>query len=103
MLLFVVTIALFVIPGCDLVKEASGGLRFCECTDNPLQAEHNCNVSKLNCNNNVREWCRAQKDKPENQCVDEGLRRCEESRTKCMEAIKPACPAGKMCKDCLCK
>lgn len=101
-LLCSVLTAALLFPACDLIKEASGGLEFCDCTERPFDVEHNCNVSKLQCNNNAREWCQVQKDTPEDECLAQRLMSCEARQKKCLEAIK-RCPAGKTCKDCQCK
>lgn len=79
-----------------------GGLVFESCDADPEDLEHKCNVAKLQCNKNADEWCRLQRAKPFQTCMNEFLARCGTRREQCIQKIR-ACPAGKRCTQGSCK
>lgn len=78
-----------------------------ECDANPDDLEHTCNVRKLECNENSRQWCdsssqrkgqkgthayKAQYDR----CLSEHVRSCGKEQVRCLSNIRK-CPGGQRC------
>ena len=78
------------------VENSRAELVFEECHPDPDGAEHECNVRRLQCRNNLFDWCDQQKDESADECRKRSLPGCDEAHTECMRKIK-RCSAGKKC------